>query len=261
LTLPCRTGLTLWSDSRFAAILTNRFVKMGSSRKQSDAPLSAEFRYLGEPLPPALAKAKRPATVRRILRAAEVIFAERGLAGARTTAIAHAARVNKALLYYYFRSKEDIHRFTLEMVFSQLRSHAGTALESSAPPPDRLRGYVNGYFDFVAAHPTYPRLVQRQLMGRGPGVGWMVDKYFRPLNDRLMATIRDGMARRELRQVDPRQTALTVVAMTVFYFAAAPVLTELWRCDPLTPARLAARRAAVIDFLEQGLFASARRSE
>lgn len=238
--------------------LTKRFVKM--HRTTNESPLSTELRYLGGKLPPALANAKRPATVHRILHAAEAIFAERGLAGARTSAIARAARVNTALLYYYFRNKEGIHRFTLEMVFSQLRLQVGSALEGSGPPHQRLLGYINGYFDFVAAHPAYPRLIQRQLMSHGPGLGGIVDRYFRPLNDRLMATIRAGVASGDFRKVDVRQTALTLVAITVFYFAAAPVLAELWRCDPLTPARMAARRAAVIDFLERALFVISRRT-
>jgi hypothetical protein len=42
--------------------------------------------------------------------------------------------------------------------------------------------------------------------------------------------------------------------MTVFYFAAAPVLTQLWRCEPLAPRRVAARRRAILDFMEHALF-------
>lgn len=211
-------------------------------------------------LPPALTNAKRPETVRRILSAAETIFAERGLAGARTSAIARAARVNTALLYYYFRNKADIHRCTLDMVFRELRAHAGAALEGSGSPRERLLGYVNGYFNFVSAHPTYPRLVQRQLMNHGPDLGGIVKKYFRPLNVLLMETIQAGMTTGEFRNVDPRQTALNVVAITVFYFAAAPVVSELWHCDPFKEANLAARRVAVLDFLEHGLFVSSRRT-
>jgi TetR/AcrR family transcriptional regulator len=221
---------------------------------------SVELSRLGDRLPPALAHAKRPATVQRIVHAAERIFADRGLAGARTSAIARAARVNTALLYYYFRSKEALHRFTLEMLFSQLRSQVGATLEEPGQPRERLLGYVNAYFDFVAAHPNYPRLVQRQLMNRGPGLGGMMDEYYRPLHERLSATIRAGIARGEFREVDPQQTVLTLVAMTVFYFAAAPVLAELWHCDPLKPSRVAARRRAVLDFLEHGLFLSSVRT-
>jgi AcrR family transcriptional regulator len=227
--------------------------------RRSPAPFSAELRRLGRRLPPALAKAKHPGTVERILHAAEGIFAEKGLEGARTGAIARTARVNTALLYYYCRSKEDLHRFTLELLFSQLRDQVGATLEGPAAPQQRLIDYVNAYFDFVAAHPNYPRLVQRQLMSRGPGLGGIVDAFYRPLHDGLGGTIRAGIARGEFREVDPRQTVLTLVAMTVFYFAAAPVVGELWRCDPLAPGRVAARRHSVLDFLEHGLFTSSAR--
>src|ERR1700680_1820789 len=102
------------------------------------ASLRAESSRRGRGLPAKLAGARRPATVRRILSAAENVFAERGLAGARIDAIARAARVNKALLYYYFRSKEELHRATLDMLFRQLR--ADTARQKSASPRDQLIG-------------------------------------------------------------------------------------------------------------------------
>jgi TetR/AcrR family transcriptional regulator len=203
---------------------------------------------------PRLAHLKNPATVRRILAAAEHIFAEQGLAGARTGAIARAARVNNALLYYYFRSKEDLHRFTLESLFKQLREQVGATLEGPASPREHLIGYVDAYFEFVAAHPNYPRLFQREVMGPGPQLRSMIHENFRPLHLRLTETIRAGTQRGEFRRVDPQQTVLTLIAMTVFYFAAAPVLAELWDCDPLTPQRVAARRRAILDFLEHGLF-------
>ncbi len=224
------------------------------------SPFCTELRRLGRKLPHALAHAKRPATIERIVSAAECFFAEKGLEGARTGAIARAARVNKALLYYYFRSKQDLHRFTLEMLFSQLRDQVGGKLEEPGPPRQRLLNYVNGYFDFVIAHPNYPRLVQRQVMSRGPGLGGLVDEFYRPLHERLGKTLRDGIARGEFRDVNPPQTVLTLVAITVFYFAAAPVVSQLWRCDPLTSARVAARRRAVLDFLEHGLFTTPART-
>lgn len=217
-------------------------------------------RLTGRGLARELAAARHPDTVRRILRTAEEIFAERGLAGARTSAIARGARVNQALLYYYFQSKEELHRFTLEMLFSQLRAQAAAALQRQASPGEQLLGYVNAYFDFVAAHPNYPRLVERELMSRGPRLGGIVEDYFRPLYGRLTQTIRRGIARGEFRRVDPRNMVVTLIAMTVFYFAAAPVLGELWRCDPLKPQRVAARRRAVLDFLEHGLFLKAARA-
>ena len=205
-------------------------------------------------LPASVAHARHPGTVQRILRAAEENFAERGLAGARIGAIARAARVNKALLYYYFSSKEELYRFTLATLFRQLREQSSAALERAGTPREQLLRYINSYFDFMVAHPNYPRLFERELMSEEPRLMALVQEHLRPLYRRLTAVIRAGIAKGEFRRVDPQHTLFTLVAMTVFYFAAAPVLTQLWRCEPLAPRRVAARRRAILDFMEHALF-------
>src|ERR1700719_3625919 len=89
---------------------------------------------LGRSVPRSLRNARNLTTARRIVATAEEIFAEQGLAGARMDEIARAAKVNKALLYYYFRSKEELHRFVLETLLSQLRAKVGDA-GTDAPSP------------------------------------------------------------------------------------------------------------------------------
>ena len=206
-----------------------------------------------------MAHPRHPDTVQRILRAAEEHFAERGLAGARIGAIARTARVNKALLYYYFAGKEELHRFTLTTLFRQLREQTIAALDRSGSPREQLLRYINSYFDFMVAHPNYPRLFERELMSQEPRLVGLVQENLRPLHGRLTTVIRAGIAAGEFRRVDPQHTLFSLVAMTVFYFAAVPVLTELWRADPLAPRRVAARRRAILDFVENALFVPAAR--
>ena len=205
-------------------------------------------------LPAGLARPRHPDTVQRILRAAEENFAERGLAGARIGAIARAARVNKALLYYYFSSKEELHRFTLKTLFRQLREQTSAALDRPGSPRQQLLRYINSYFEFMVAHPNYPRLFERELMSQEPRLVELVQENLKPLHRRLTAVIRAGIALGEFRPVDPQHTLFSLVAMTVFYFAAAPVLTQLWRVDALAPRRIAARRRAILDFVENAMF-------
>src|SRR4029077_15564949 len=170
-------------------------------------------------LPAGVAHPRHPGTVQRILRAAEENFAERGLAGARIGAIARAARVNKALLYYYFSSKEELHRFTLTTLFRQLREQTGAALDLPGSPREQMLHYINSYFDFMMAHPNYPRLFERELMSEEPRLVALVQEHLRPLYRRLTAVIRSGIAGGEFRKVDPQHTLFSLVAMTVFYFA------------------------------------------
>ena len=199
-------------------------------------------------------KVGNPETARRILAAAERIFAERGLAGARTDEIAAAARANKALLYYYFGDKQRLHRAVLENLFSQLHAAIEAASPRRASPREHLLAYVDGYFDFVSSHPNYPRLVQREVMDCGKHLPWIVQQYFRPLHQRLCQAIEQGIAAGDFRPVDPSNTVFSIIAMTIFYFAAAPVLSGILGRDVLRPQAVARRKRAILDFLEHALF-------
>src|SRR5215472_8828112 len=112
-----------------------------------------------------------PATARRILAAAEQHFAAQGLAGARTEEIAMAAHANKAMLYYYFGNKRRLHRAVFENLLRQLRAAVFSGFKRKAAPGETFFAGVSGYFDFLAAHPNYPRLVLRQAMEAGAGFG------------------------------------------------------------------------------------------
>ena len=70
-----------------------------------------------------------------ILAAAEEVFAKAGLDGARIDAIAAAAGVNKALLYYYFKSKDGLYEAVIDDQFREFNRQALAVLE--APEPGR----------------------------------------------------------------------------------------------------------------------------
>jgi TetR/AcrR family transcriptional regulator len=198
-------------------------------------------------------KVEDPATARRILAAAERHFAVQGLAGARTEEIATAARANKAMLYYYFGNKRSLHRAVLENLLRQFRSRVLGPLAKSLSPSDRFLGYVGAYFDFLATHPNYPRLVQREAMGASATFDWMVREYFRPLHTLWAATVREGISTREFRDVDADQLVSITLGMATSYFAAAPITSHVVGYDQLAPAAVAARKHALLDFLQHAV--------
>jgi len=193
-----------------------------------------------------------------ILDAAKEEFAHEGLAGARIDAIARAAGVNKALLYYYFRDKEALYGAVLDRVFSGLAEHIGGPLDSSLPPREKVLAYAGAHFDYIASSPFNPRLVYRELMraGRGgsPHLDRIVEQYLGPTFRKVNATLVEGIEARVFRNVDPVQFTLTMVASIVFYFTSTPVIAAVTHADPLSPERIKARRAAVLDFISAALF-------
>ena len=122
-------------------------------------------------------------------------------------------------------------------------------------PREKLRAFVTGYFDFLATHPNYPRLVQRESMESTGNFAWIVRQYLRPFHNQLVQTIREGMKAGEIRSVDPDHTALSILGMTTSYFAAAPILSAIVGHDLLAPQAVAARKRALLDFLDHGLAA------
>ena len=191
-----------------------------------------------------------------ILQAAIREFAREGVAGARTDAIAKAAKVNKALLYYYFRDKEALYAAALEQVFRERDAVLLPILHEDTPPGEKLLRYVGAFFDFLAAHPQYREMVQREMFTfpRRLHAQRVVQAYMRPLFEELLKLFRQGIESGVFRPVDPMQFIPSMAAVVVHYFGSAPFIKMLTNQDPLSPERLAARRAAVLDFISAALF-------
>ena len=209
---------------------------------------------------PRLGSRRQPAASRdAILRAALAEFAQEGLAGARMDAIATAAGVNKALLYYYFQDKDTLYGAVLDRFFVGLTERVMDELNGPAPVGERLLRYTSTHFNCVAESPHYAKLFQGELMsaGRGgsPHLTRIVQQYIRPIAMRLTAVLHEGMDKGEFREVDPFQVAPSIAAINVHYFVIAPVAQKLLNRDPYSPEAIRQRRAAVLDFVAAALFA------
>ncbi len=192
-----------------------------------------------------------------ILKAAVREFAQEGVAGARTDAIARSAGVNKALLYYYFEDKEALYRAVLDQVFGGVRAAIHNALSQDQPPREKLESYVCAHFNYIASNPLYPRIVQAEFLraGRDPSRLERIAKhYFRPVFLELSGLLEAGVQSGDFRQVDPIHFIPSMIAVIVFYFNTAPIMKLMTGGDPMSAERLAERRAAVVDFISAALF-------
>ena len=210
-------------------------------------------------LAPRLGTRGRPEESRAaILKAAVAEFAEHGIAGARTDAIARAAHVNKALLYYYFKDKDALYEAVLDHVFSGMRARVMPALESNLSPRQKMLEYLGAYFDYIAANPRFPRVVQGEWLRSGAkGSARMqrvAKKYFRPIFERLAEVLREGIEAGEFRPVNAMDFVTSVVGVVIFYFSAAPLMKTLMKVEPLAEERIRERRAFVLDFISAALF-------
>ena len=194
----------------------------------------------------------------RILDAALTEFALHGLAGARTERIATAAGVNKALLYYYFESKEKLYLAALEMIALKVRESTMAVFLSEGSPGERVLRSALNHFDRIVGQQEFQSLMQHEMIrlhkGESVVMPILVKKVFEPTLIMYRAIVREGVTSGELIEVDWLQIHLASLGANVFYFLSAPIWRLVSGEDPLAVEALEGRRKAIVEFLGQALF-------
>jgi len=217
------------------------------------------------PHPNTETQADRSAETRsRILDAALTEFAAHGLAGARTEPIAAAAGVNKALLYYYFESKENLYAATLEMVSARVRDSSMAVFLREASPGERVLRAALNHFDRILTQREFQSLMQQEMIRMHKGetgeLPILAKRIFAPLHAMFQSMVREGIASGELIDVEWLQILLAALGGNVFYFLSAPVWRLIMPFEPFDTEVLRARRVALVEFLGQALFLDRKRS-
>jgi len=195
-----------------------------------------------------------------ILQAALAEFAREGLAGARMDAIAEAAGVNKALLYYYFQDKETLYGGILDRFFERLVERVMAVCDQPGSAGQRFLAYVRTHFDSVAESPYYAHIFMSELMsasrGGSPHLDRIFEHYMRPIAGRVLGLVEEGVRRGEFRPVDPNQFLPSALGSIIHYFLTAPLRQKFMPgVDFSSPRSIQQRRAAVLDFIAAALFA------
>lgn len=190
--------------------------------------------------------AKKDTTEEKILEAATNVFVEKGMEGARMQEIADEAGINKALLHYYFRTKERLFEAifsnVINMAFPQLTQIA----KSDAPFVSKLEQVIDAYINLLKKHPFIPVFVLKELNRDPSGMFKLVVKF--GLNPQIIVDqIQLAMDRGEIIRMDPRHLAINIVSMCIFPFAARPIINFLiFKNDTEALEQFYAERASVI---------------
>ncbi len=189
----------------------------------------------------------------RIVFVAETVFARMGFGGARTQAIADLAGVNKAMIHYYFDSKEKLYHAVLDKILFDLIRLSQEAGRDDLSAPKALEVFYRGFFDYVATHRNFSRITSMDLGSQDRYLARLVETFFKPLFDRGVAFIKQGISKGDFRKVDARQYLVSVYGMTMSYFSEAEFMRMLLGEDPLREKSLHERREHLLDLVFAGL--------
>ena len=162
--------------------------------------------------------------------------------------------MNKALLYYYFESKEGLYQAVVGSQLEEFQKQAREILSAAGPAGPILMRYVSYHFDFIGTHPNYPRIFQRMMMEEDRALERTIREHSIPLKKLLVAILERGMKSGEFRRLDKGHTVVSIAGLAAHYFNIAPAFRLVTGQDPYSKANLAKRKAEVLKFIRYALF-------
>jgi len=168
----------------------------------------------------AMRKPKAPEANRaRILTAAVAEFASRGYEGASMDAIAARTDTTRALINYYFGSKEKLYLAVLERVYAEIRAAETQLNPDHLSPVEAIRRIVEFTYNYYVEHEYFVRIVvaENQAKGRHMKRSPALRTVNRPIVDTLAAVIARGQAEGTFRpDLDPIDVHMAIAALGMF---------------------------------------------
>lgn len=161
-----------------------------------------------------------------LLDAAEEEFAQNGLVGARTEAIAARTGVTKAMLYYYFDSKEGLYQAVLERAFADRIKIAQQISLDAQSPAQALEQFLNQLLTSAGINPNLPAILFYEAM-QNKG------KYYKQVGilsiyGALIQILEAGVKDGSFRKLDSLHTAVNIIGLCSFYFCTYENVKSLW---------------------------------
>ncbi|MBN2412051.1 TetR/AcrR family transcriptional regulator [candidate division KSB1 bacterium] len=198
-------------------------------------------------------------TREKILKAAREVFVEKGYDGARMHEIAARAGVNKAMIYYYYSSKDALFE-------SILKESLKRFFDSFFELPDivdmeaekLITAFIHAHIDFLAQNPYLPKMIIREIHGSNPVTYKVIQECFDlelgKIIHKFEQKISNASASGEIRSVDAIQTMWNVAAMNLFHFIMKPVINVFFMNKKIDENELLTKRKqAITDLVLNGL--------
>lgn len=200
-----------------------------------------------------MVKDKDTSTEQRIFDAATEVFIARGYDGTRMQEIADKAGINKALLHYYFRSKDQLFDAVFSKVISQIFPVVKELLGADMPLINKMSMFVDVYISTLVQNPFLPSFVLHELNNNPHKIAAIIGGQGLNL-DVLEIQIKKEIDNGIIRPVNPEHLLVNVVSMLIFPFVAKPVLvTLLSKNDETYRAFILERKKEIIDFITHAI--------
>ena len=167
-----------------------------------------------------------------IIEAAKKIFVKRGLAGARMQDIADEAGINKAMLHYYYRSKDKLFEIVFNEAIGKVLGRLSTVLNQPMPMLEKIPAIVESYIDGVIDAPYLPMFVLNEI-NQQPEMFIQRLKTIGNFPNILLflKEIVEAGKQGQIKEVSPIQLLLNILSLCIFPFVARPLAQGIFQLD------------------------------
>ena len=161
-----------------------------------------------------------------ILEAAKAVFIRKGMDGARMQEIADEAGINKALLHYYFRSKQKLFDAVFSRVLSTTFNEMREIFSGEFSVEQAVRKFTDAYINTLIQNPYIPEFVIHELNKDVEKLQKLVSKNIPDITP-FLQTIEKEIAEGKIRKIDPRQLLMNTISLCIFPFVGRPIIATI----------------------------------
>jgi TetR/AcrR family transcriptional regulator len=195
-------------------------------------------------------------TATHILNVAKKHFVQNGFAATRMQDIADEAGINKALLHYYYRSKDKLYDEIVKQQLSILAPRLAEALSGNLPFWDKIEKFVDTYISTLSEDPALPLFIMTELSQKKPSFIEELKKNntLFPAIQKLISEMKLEMEAGRITTIPPFHLFLNIISLSVFPFIIKPLFTNLFEVpDTVFEVLMNERKSIIINFLKNAL--------
>lgn len=164
-------------------------------------------------------------TEEKIFEAATDVFVEKGMDGARMQDIATHAGINKALLHYYFRTKDQLFNAVFEMIARKIFKKFAPVFDENLTLEEKIRFFFKEHITFLQANPRLPGFLLNEVNRNPERIKKLLknvdfDSFWLKIYDQH----KEEFNRYNITQATMPQLMISIAALSVFPFAARGIL-------------------------------------
>lgn len=195
-------------------------------------------------------------TEKRILQTARKHFVQNGFAGARMQEIADDAGINKAMLHYYFRSKDKLYHQVTIQVLQTIMPIIAEVMGKKETLEEKIENLVDTYIDMLIAEPDIPIFIMSELTQKRERFIEELKKnaiHFSAVQN-FFTLIQIEVDAGTIRPIPPAQLILNIMSLTIFPFVAKPIYMTIFNFpEEIFENLMRERKQIILDFVKNAL--------